>query len=388
MMLSKKIAVFTGTRAEYGLLSCLMTRIQETEGLELQLIVSGMHLSPEFGLTYQHIEKDGYKIDKKIEMLMSSDTSVGIVKSMGIGMISYAEVLEDLQPDLLVILGDRYEALSMATACLIHKVPIVHLHGGEITEGAFDESIRHAITKLSSLHFASTEEYRNRIIQLGEHPDRVFNVGGLGIENIKKLDLLSKESFEDSIEFKLGKKNALITYHPVTLEKGGALNEFKDLLEVLDELEDTHLIFTMPNSDTNGRAIIKMIEEYVQKNSDKACCFTSLGQLRYLSALQYMDIVVGNSSSGVIEVPSFNIATLDIGDRQKGRVKGASVIECSTQKDAIKLAINKALSKEFKVSINNERNPYDAGLDASKIIVETLLKIDPTSLIRKPFYDL
>lgn len=388
MMLSKKIAVFTGTRAEYGLLSCLMTRIQETEGLELKLIVSGMHLSPEFGLTYQQIEKDGYKIDKKIEMLMSSDTSVGIVKSMGIGMISYAEVLEDLQPDLLVILGDRYEALSMATACLIHKVPIVHLHGGEITEGAFDESIRHAITKLSSLHFASTEEYRNRIIQLGEHPDRVFNVGGLGIENIKKLDLLSKESFEDSIEFKLGKKNALITYHPVTLEKGGALNEFKDLLEVLDELEDTHLIFTMPNSDTNGRAIIKMIEEYVQKNSDKACCFTSLGQLRYLSALQYMDIVVGNSSSGVIEVPSFNIATLDIGDRQKGRVKGASVIECSTQKDAIKLAINKALSKEFKVFINNERNPYDAGLDASKIIVETLLKIDPTSLIRKPFYDL
>lgn len=388
MIQSKKIAVFTGTRAEYGLLSCLMKRIQDTDGLDLQVIVSGMHLSPEFGLTYQQIEKDGFHIDKKIEMLLSSDTSVGVVKSMGIGMVSYADTLEELQPDMMVILGDRYEAFAMATACLIQKTPIVHLHGGEITEGAFDESIRHSVTKLSSLHFTSTDTYRKRVIQLGEHPSRVYNVGGLGIENIKGLDLLSKDDFEASIDFKLGKQNLLVTYHPVTLYEKGAVDEFSELIEVLDELEDTHIIFTMPNSDTNGRSIIKMIEDYVKDNPDKACCFTSLGQLRYLSALQYMDAVVGNSSSGVIEVPSFHIGTLNIGDRQKGRVKGESVIECAVSKSSMKESLDMILSQDFKEKIKDAQNPYDAGLEASKIIVQELLNIDPKELIRKPFYDL
>lgn len=385
---SKKIAVFTGTRADYGLLSCLMQRIKDTDGLELLVIVSGMHLSPEFGLTHKQIEKDGFYIDKKIEMLLSSDSSVGVVKSMGIGMVSYADTLEDLQPDMMVILGDRYEAFAMATACLIQKIPIVHLHGGEITEGAFDESIRHSMTKLSSLHFTSTDTYRNRVIQLGEDPSRVYNVGGLGIENIKSLDLLSKEDLEASIDFKLGKQNLLVTYHPVTLDEKGAVDEFFDLIEVLDELEDTHIIFTMPNSDTNGRLIIKMIENYVKDNLDKACYFSSLGKLRYLSALQYMDAVIGNSSSGVIEAPSFHIGTLDIGDRQKGRVKGESVVECIATKSYIKESLDLILSEEFKTKIKDAQNPYDAGLEASKIIVQELLKIDPKDLIRKPFYDL
>ena len=242
-----------------------MKRIQNTKELELQTIVSGMHLSPEFGLTYQQIENDGFVIDKKIEMLLSSDSGVGIIKSMGIGMISYAEVLDELNPDALVILGDRYEALAMASACLISKIPIIHLHGGEITEGAFDESIRHAITKMSSLHFTSTESYRNRVLQLGENPDHVFNVGGLGIENIKSLELLDRELFEQSINFKLAEQNLLVTYHPVTLDEKNAVSEVQDLVEALDELENTNIIFTMPNSDTNGRAIIKLIEKYVSE---------------------------------------------------------------------------------------------------------------------------
>ena len=384
MINNKKIAVFTGTRAEYGLLFQLMKRIQSSQSLDLQIIASGMHLSPEFGLTFEQIEKDGFSIDKKVEMLLSSDTSLGVVKSMGLGLISYGEALEELKPDMLVILGDRYEAFAMASACLILKVPVVHLHGGEITQGAFDESIRHAITKMSSLHFTSTEQYKNRVIQLGERPERVFNVGGLGIENIKQLDLLDRKDFEKSIDFELGQRNLLVTYHPVTLEENGALQEFDYLLQALNQLEATKIIFTMPNSDNNSRAIIQKIENYVNSNKDKACCFTSLGQLRYLSALKHVTAVAGNSSSGVIEVPSFEIGTLDIGDRQKGRIKGESVVECLPTLDSISDGLSKVLSFNYK----GVANPYDAGIDTSKVIVEELIKAEPSSLIRKPFYDL
>lgn len=384
MINNKKIAVFTGSRAEYGLLFQLMKRIQSSQSLDLQIIASGMHLSPEFGLTYEQIEKDGFSIDKKVEMLLSSDTSLGVVKSMGLGLISYGEALEELKPDMLVILGDRYEAFAMASACLILKVPVVHLHGGEITQGAFDESIRHAITKISSLHFTSTEQYKKRVIQLGERPERVFNVGGLGIENIKQLELLNKKDFEKSIDFELGQRNLLVTYHPVTLEENGALQEFDYLLQALNQLEATKIIFTMPNSDNNSRAIIQIIENYVNSNKDKACCFTSLGQLRYLSALKHVTAVAGNSSSGVIEVPSFEIGTLDIGDRQKGRIKGESVVECLPTLDSISDGLNEVLSSNYKGIVN----PYDAGIDASKVIVDELTKAEPSSLIRKPFYDL
>jgi len=260
----RKICVVTGTRAEYGLLFWLMKEIEKDDDLELQVVVTGMHLSPEFGLTYKEIEKK-FKIDKKIEMLLSSDTAVGISKSMGLAQISFAEAYEELRPDILVVLGDRYEIFSAASAAMIARIPIAHLHGGETTEGSFDEPIRHSITKMSHVHFTATEEYKNRVIQLGEHPRTVFNVGGLGIENIKRLKLLNKEEFEKSINFKLNQKNILVTFHSVTLESDTTREQFQALLDAVDWLEDTHIIFTKANSDTDGRIINQMIDKYVAK---------------------------------------------------------------------------------------------------------------------------
>ena len=270
----RKICVVTGTRAEYGLLYWLMKEIVSDPDLELQIIATGMHLSPEFGLTYREIEKE-FRIDKKVEMLLSSDTSVGISKSMGLAQISFAEAYDDLNPDIVVVLGDRYEIFSAVSAAMIARLPIAHLHGGETTEGAFDESIRHSITKMAHLHFTAAEEYRRRVIQLGEHPDRVYNVGGMGIENIKRLKLLDKKAFEESIDFKLAKKNILVTFHPVTLEESTAESQFLELLNALDALLNTHLIFTIANSDTDGRIINQMVDEYVAKNKDKSVAFTS-----------------------------------------------------------------------------------------------------------------
>ncbi|MCT7546485.1 UDP-N-acetylglucosamine 2-epimerase [Aliarcobacter cryaerophilus] len=382
----KKICVVTGTRAEYGLLYWLLKEIEADKDLELQLIATGMHLSPEFGLTYQTIEKE-FKINKKIEMLLSSDTSVGISKSMGLAQISFAESYDELKPDILVVLGDRYEIFSATSAAMIAKIPIAHLHGGEATEGAFDESIRHSITKMSHLHFTATNEYKNRVIQLGEHPSRVFNVGGMGIENIKRLELLNKKEFEKSIEFKLNIKNILVTFHPVTLENSTAQEQFKELLDAIDELEDTNIIFTKANSDTDGRVINKMIDDYVTKNSNKSIVFTSLGQLRYLSALQYVDAVVGNSSSGLAEAPSFKIATINIGDRQKGRIKASSVIDCEPNKDSILKSFEKLYSKEFQETLKTTINPYGDGY-ASKKIVEILKNVDLKNILKKSFYDL
>lgn len=382
----KKICVVTGTRAEYGLLYWLMKEIEADKELQLQLIVTGMHLSPEFGLTYKDIEKE-FKIDKKIEMLLSSDTTVGISKSMGLAQISFAETYEELKPDILVVLGDRYEIFSAVSAAMIARIPIAHLHGGETTEGAFDESIRHSITKMSHLHFTATDEYKNRVIQLGEHPNRVFNVGGMGIENIKRLKLLSKDEFEKSIDFKLNKKNILVTFHPVTLENSTAKEQFSELLDAIDELEDTNIIFTKANSDTDGRVINKMIDEYVTKNSHKSIGFTSLGQLRYLSALQYVDAVVGNSSSGLAEAPSFKIGTINIGDRQKGRIKAESVIDCKSNKESIKIAFNKLYSLEFQNILSNVQNPYGNG-SASIQIIEEVKKVDLKYILKKSFYNL
>ena len=382
----KKICVVTGTRAEYGLLYWLLKEIEADKELELQVIVTGMHLSPEFGLTYKEIEKE-FKINKKIEMLLSSDTSVGISKSMGLAQISFAESYDELKPDIVIVLGDRYEIFSATSAAMIARIPIAHIHGGEKTEGAFDESIRHSITKMSHLHFTATEDYKNRVIQLGEDPSRVFNVGGMGIENIKRLKLLSKDEFEKSIEFKLNSKNILVTFHPVTLENSTAKEQFQQLLDAIDELEDTNIIFTKANSDTDGRVINQMIDEYVTKNSNKSIGFTSLGQLRYLSALQYVDAVVGNSSSGLAETPSFKIGTINIGDRQKGRIKASSVIDCEPNKDSILKSFEKLYSKEFQNSLINVKNPYGDGC-ASKRIVEILKNVDLKNILKKSFYDL
>jgi GDP/UDP-N,N'-diacetylbacillosamine 2-epimerase (hydrolysing) len=384
--MKRKICVVTGTRAEYGLLYWLMKEIESDNELELQIIATGMHLSPEFGLTYKEIEKD-FKIDKKIEMLLSSDTSIGISKSMGLAQISFAEAFEDLKPDIIVVLGDRYEIFSAVSVAMISRIPIAHLHGGETTEGAFDEAIRHSITKMSHLHFTATQEYKNRVIQLGEHPNRVFNVGGMGIENIKRLKLLTKEEFENSIDFKLNKKNILVTFHPVTLENSTAEEQFQELLDAIDELEETNIIFTKANSDTDGRIINQMIDEYVSKNSHKSIGFTSLGQLRYLSALQYVDAVVGNSSSGLTEAPSFKIGTINIGDRQKGRIKAKSVIDSKANKTSILKSFSKLYSKEFQELLIELENPYGDGI-ASRKIIKIIKNEDLKNILKKSFYDL
>jgi len=384
--MKQKICVVTGTRAEYGLLYWLMKEIKADKELQLLVIATGMHLSPEFGLTYKEIEKE-FTIDKKIEMLLSSDSSVGISKSMGLAQISFAEAYEELKPDLLVVLGDRYEIFSAVSAAMIARIPIAHLHGGETTEGAFDEAIRHSITKMSHLHFVANEEYKKRVIQLGENPAKVFNVGGMGIENIKRFVLLSKEEFEKSIAFKLNKKNILVTFHPVTLESSTASQQFQELLNALDKLQDTNIIFTKANSDTDGRVINQMIDEYVAKNLDKSIGLISLGQLRYLSALQFMDAVVGNSSSGLAEAPSFKIGTINIGDRQKGRIKANSVIDCKPFEQEIAQAFEKLYSIGFQSSLQDIKNPYGDGM-ASKQIIEVIKNIDLTNILKKSFYDL
>ena len=383
--MKRKICVVTGTRAEYGLLYWLMKEVEADSELELQVIVTGMHLSPEFGLTYKEVEKY-FKIDKKIEMLLSSDTPVGISKSMGLAQISFAEGFDELKPDILVVLGDRYEIFSAVSAAMISRIPIAHLHGGETTEGAFDESIRHSITKMSHLHFTATDEYKKRVIQLGEQPNCIFNVGGMGIENIKRLKLLSKEEFEKSIDFKLNKKNILVTFHPVTLEDSTASEQFQNLLEAIDELEKTNIIFTKANSDTDGRIINSMIDEYINKNSQKSIGFTSLGQLRYLSALQFVDAMVGNSSSGLLEAPSFKIGTINVGDRQKGRIMADSVIDCDSNRLSITKAFEKLYKDEFQELLKNSNNPYGDGCASTKII-ETLKKVDLNNILKKSFYD-
>jgi GDP/UDP-N,N'-diacetylbacillosamine 2-epimerase (hydrolysing) len=383
----RKICVITGTRAEYGLLYWLMKEVDVDKELELQIIATGMHLSPEFGSTYQQIEKDGFVINKKVDMLLSSDSEVGISKSMGLGMIGFADAFNDLKPDLVIVLGDRFELFSAVSVAMIAKIPVTHLHGGETTEGAFDEYIRHSITKMSYLHFTATEEYKNRVIQLGEHPDRVFNVGGMGIENIKRLQLQSRGEFEKSIAFKLNKKNILVTFHPVTLENATAKEQFQELLDAIDELEETNIIFTKANSDTDGRIINQMIDKYVAKNSDKSVGFASLGQLRYLSALQYVDAMVGNSSSGLAEAPSFKIGTINIGDRQKGRIKADSVIDCLPDKASIKNAFKVSFSKEFQSVIKTSENPYGDGC-ASKQIIKVLKTVQLDNILKKAFFDI
>ncbi len=386
-MSKRKICVVTGTRAEYGLLYWLMKEIEADAELELQLIVTGMHLSPEFGLTYKEIEKE-FSIDEKIDIDLSDDTPLGITNSMALMQVGTTKALSKLQPDLLVLLGDRYEIFSAASAALISTIPIVHIHGGETTEGAYDEAFRHSITKMSHLHFTATDAYKNRVIQLGEEPQRVFNVGGMGIESIKRLQLLSKEAFEESIDFKLNKKNILITFHPVTLEVATAKEQFSSLLEAIDELKETNIIFTKANSDTDGKVINQMIDEYVTHNPHKSIAFTSLGQLRYLSALQFIDAVVGNSSSGLLEAPSFKIGTINIGDRQKGRVKAQSVIDAQATKLSITQAFDKLYTTEFQELLGNVTNPYESQTYPSKTIVQVLKQHNIKSIMKKKFYNM
>jgi len=388
MLNKRKICIVTGTRAEYGLLYWLIKGVSLDETLELQLVVTGMHLSPEFGLTYKEIESDGFKISKKVEILLSSDTEVGISKSMGLAMISFAEAYAELDPDIVVLLGDRFEIFAAASSAMISRLPIAHCHGGEATEGLIDEAIRHSITKMAQVHFTSTEEYRKRVIQLGENPKLVFNVGALGIENINKLDLLSRNHFEKSIGFKLGsERNFLVTFHPVTLENSTAKSQFYELLAALDKIENSKIIFTKANADTDGRIINEMIDVYVKGNPEKSVAFTSLGRLRYLSALKYIDVVIGNSSSGLIEVPSFKKSTINIGDRQNGRVKAESVVDCNPLRDEIERAILGVLSDSFLDKLKKIENPYGVS-NPSVEIIQVLKDIQLEGLIKKQFYNI
>lgn len=385
----KRIGIMTGTRAEYGLLKSLMQEINKDNDLELYLIVSGMHLSPEFGMTYQEIEEDGFEINAKVEMLLSSDSPAGISKSIGLGVIGFADEFQRADLDMLILLGDRYEALSAAICAMVMRIPIAHLHGGELTEGAIDEGIRHSITKMSYLHFTSTEQYRNRVIQLGENPERVFYVGALGVENIKKINLMTKEELERSIHFEIDENTVIVTYHPVTLENNTVEEQFLNLLEVLDRNPKIRMIFTKANADTNGRIVNELIDKYAAQNSERACAFVSLGQKRYLSALKYCRIVIGNSSSGIIEAPSFGKPIINIGDRQKGRICADSVINCGYTQQEIQQAMETALTEEFENKARNCRNPYEKENTAANIIsvIKDYLLNDKIKL-KKGFYDI
>ena len=384
--MKRKICVITGTRAEYGLLRWVMEGIHKEETLTLQIIATGMHLSPEFGLTFKNIEKDGFKIDRKIEMLTSSDTSVGIAKSMGLGLIGFADALNDLKPDLIVVLGDRFEIFAAVSAAMVARIPIAHIHGGEATEGLIDEAIRHSLTKMSHLHFVAAKEYQSRVIQLGEQPENVFLVGGVGIDNIKRISFLEKSELEESLGLKLGKKNLLITFHPVTLESKTAVEQMEELLAAVEALKDTLLIFTLPNADTDGRKLITLINEFVAQHTN-AHAYTSLGQIRYLSCIKYVDGVVGNSSSGLHEVPSFKKGTINIGERQRGRLQASSVINCEPTRKSITKALQKLYSHEFQVSLENTVNPYGEG-GASEKIVSTVKSVALDNLLKKRFYDI
>ena len=384
--LKRKICVVTGTRAEYGLLRRLNDGIQASDVLSPQLIVTGSHLSPEFGFTVQEIIDDGYPIARKIEMLLSSDTTVGIAKSTGLGVLSFADALSDLEPDLLVLLGDRYEIFAAATAAMLIRIPIAHLHGGEVTEGAIDESIRHSITKMSHLHFVATSEYRRRVLQLGENPNNVFCVGGLGVDNLLRLDFLSRNELERQLDFAFLNKNILVTFHPVTLEDdSSSFVQLEQLLAALDRLVDTGIIFTLPNADACGRAFIAKIKDFCSQK-DSAFYFSSLGQLRYFSCIQYVDCVVGNSSSGLLEVPSFQKATINIGSRQAGRLRSVSVIDCLPSCESILAAINRSYSREFQELLKSSTNPYGQG-GAVESILKVLEEFPLSDILQKKFFD-
>jgi GDP/UDP-N,N'-diacetylbacillosamine 2-epimerase (hydrolysing) len=387
MISIKKICVITGSRAEYGLLKNLMLEIKSTLEYELQVVATGMHLSLEFGLTYKKIEEEGFKINEKVEMLLSSDTSSSISKSTGLGLVCFSDCFNRLNPDLIVVLGDRYEILAASIAGLFAKIPIAHIHGGETTQGAFDEAIRHSITKISWLHFVAADEYAKRVIQLGEDPKRVFNVGGLGVDLIKKEKLLSKKDLENKTGIKFGNRNLLITYHPETLGIENSRTAFKLILETLADLRDVYLIFTMPNADSDGRIIIKMINEFVSLHNQSSIAFASLGSLNYLSTLQFIDGVVGNSSSGLTEAPSFNVGTVNIGYRQKGRLRAISVIDCELNKKSIKQGIKKLFSNNFKKRLKDNKNPYGQG-DAAVKIINILKSYSFPDNLKKEFYDL
>lgn len=384
--MSRKICVVTGSRAEFGLLQPVMEAVAAAPDCQLQVIATGMHLSPEFGLTYRDIENAGFNIDRKIEVLLSSDTATAIAKSMGLGLVGFADAFQELAPDLLVVLGDRFEIFAAAAAALVAKIPIAHIHGGETTEGAFDEALRHSISKMSHLHFVAAQPYRERVIQLGEHPDRVFLVGGLGVDNIKRLRMMDQATLERALGIEFAAHSLLVTFHPATLDDAESTHQMTEVLAALDGLSGVQLIFTMPNADAGGRALRRQIENFVESRPN-AHAFVSMGQLRYLSCLQFVDGVVGNSSSGLTEVPTFRKPTINIGDRQRGRLTAESVIDCDPHRSSISAAIALMYSDPFQVRLRSVRSPYGEG-GASEAITRVLRHHPLRQLLKKSFYDL
>ena len=382
--MKRKICVVTGSRADYGLLRWLMQEIKEDPDLELQILATGMHLSETFGLTYKEIESDGFKINEKITVLNGDDSGLSLAKSISLGVSGCAEAFERLKPDLIIVLGDRFEIFAATTAALVSTLPVAHLHGGEVTVGAFDESFRHSITKMSHIHFVAAEEYKNRVIQLGENPELVFNVGGLGVDAMSKIKLLTKQEFEKKRGVSFSKRNLLITFHPVTLEDGSAEKQMKELLSALSELNETTLIFTLPNADTGGLVIISEIEKFVEDHSN-AYLFKSLGQVDYFSCINLVDGVVGNSSSGLTEVPSFRKGTVNIGDRQEGRLFATSVINVEPTKEEIKRGLSKLYSDSFRANLSSTENPYGSAGSASKIH-KIVRDLELEGLLKKSFF--
>ena len=382
----KKICVVTGTRAEYGLLKHLMRGIQNSKKLELQIIVTGMHLSKKFGYTINEILDDKFKIDHKVDIKLVNDTSLNISKSMGIGIEKFSSCFKKLNPDLVLVLGDRYEIFAAAISAMLSRIPIAHLHGGEATEGLIDEPIRHSISKMSHLHFVASEEYKNRVIQLGEDPKKVFNVGALGLDSISKEELYDQKDLENILDMSFCDRNFLVTFHPVTLEKNSSKNQFKEILNALMKFKDFGVIFTMPNSDLDGEILFSMIKNFVKSRSN-AFVFESLGQQKYFSCLKIVDLVIGNSSSGLIEVPAFKIPTINIGDRQRGRLKASSVIDCNPLESAITKSIKRGLSPSFRSSLKKVNNPYGKKGASSKI-VSVLESVSFKNLLKKEFYNI
>jgi GDP/UDP-N,N'-diacetylbacillosamine 2-epimerase (hydrolysing) len=384
--MNRKICVITGSRSEYGLIRLVMQEIKESSDLTLQVIVTGMHLSKDFGLTYKEIEEDGFQINHKVETLIGDDSPFGIAESMSKGLVGCANALNELNPDLIVVLGDRYEIVVSVLAALVAKIPVAHIHGGELTVGAFDDALRHSITKMSHLHFVAAEEYKDRVIQLGEDPERVFLVGGMGVDNIKKFKLLNRNELQESLNLTFQEKSLLITFHPVTLENTSSADQLKELLKALSDLKNTTLIFTLPNADTGSQELIQIIHDFVSKNFD-AFVFSSMGQVKYFSCIAQVDGVIGNSSSGLTEVPSFKKGTINIGDRQKGRLQAESVINCEANESSISAALKILYSDKFVRILSSVVNPYGDGGASSKV-VKHLREISLDKIVKKTFYDL
>ena len=385
--MGRRICVFTGSRAEYGLLKPLLEEIRQEPALELKLLLAGTHLSREFGLTYRIVEEDGFTCDEKVEMILSSDTPVAVCKSMGLGMIGFSEALMRIKPDLVVILGDRFESMVAAISAYVCRIPIAHIQGGELTLGAIDDQFRHSITKMSMLHFVCAEEYRRRVIQLGEQPDRVFDFGALNVDAMKKIPVIPRAQLEKEIKFSLSPRSLLVTFHPVTLEDDTAKDQLPQLLEAISSFDNLKVIFTKTNADTEGRVINELIDEYVEANPQNTVAFTSMGQMHYINVLRYADAVAGNSSSGVIETPTFKVPTVNMGEREKGRIIADNVIDCEFDTESIRSALQTALSGQFKDSLKDMKSPYDKG-ETSKNIARVLKEYPLPRTTKKEFYDI